>query len=451
MKTYVIKTFGCSMNYSDTERVATVLDANGLKEILDENEADFVVFTTCSVKQKAEDKVYSLINNIHKNRQKKNLNTKIVLTGCMVKKTSTQQFIPEEKDPILIKIPKIDIVFRIEDIYKIPELLEIGESKILDSYLNVTPKYSSSFQAIVPIQIGCDNYCTFCIVPYTRGREWSRPMKQILSEIEELAKKGVKEINLVGQNVNSYGKDLMDKKRKWDDKEMKWIKGEEKTPFTILLEEINKIEGIERVRFQSSNPHDMTDDIIEAICTLPKVMPNLHFALQSGDNNVLRRMNRKHSYEEYRNIVQKIRSINPKFSITTDIIVGFCGETDEEFEHTMEGIKELDIDLIYISQYSPRKGTVSGDKMKDDVPQEVKKSRWHKINNWLKIHVKNKMKNLVGSTQKVLIGREENGFFEGKNEYNVMVQVEGKNIKVGDIVDVEITDYSTWAVKGKKL
>ena len=434
------------MNYSDTERVCGVLESLNLEEIEDTIKADIAILTTCSVKQKAEDKVFSFIHNFYKARKKEGSNRKIFLTGCMVRQSSTQQDL--KKDPLLHRIPELDGVFRIEDILKLPELLNVGPSIQKNSYLDILPKYKSPFQAFVPIQTGCDNFCTFCIVPFTRGRERSRPMEEVLKEISFLAKKGLKEVTLVGQNVNSYGKGLMATNRAFDEEHSKWMDGNEKTPFTILLEKIQEIDGIERIRFQSSNPHDMTDDIVEAICTLPKVMPHLHFALQSGNNSVLKRMNRKHHYEEYKNIVDSIRLKRPDFSITTDIIVGFCGETEEEFQDSLRVFDEINPDLIYISQYSPRKGTASDNAMKNDIPQDKKKQRWHIMNDYLKKHVAEKMQSLIGSQQKVLIEKVEGREAEGKTEHNYVCQISGENISIGDIVSIKVIGASQWALKG---
>ena len=438
------------MNYSDTERVATILESQGLFEVDDLLAGDIAVLNTCSIKQKAEDKVFSFINNIDKKRRKDKRDVKILVTGCMVKKTSTQG--DEERDPLLKRIPQIDAVFRIEDTMFLPEMLGLGKSSDEEDYLNIIPKYKNPYQAIVPIQTGCDNFCTYCVVPFTRGREKSRSMEQILREVEGLAKHGVKEVWLVGQNVNSYGKGLPKTKRQFDEENATWMDGDEKTPFTQLLEKVNAIEGIERIRFQSANPHDMTDDIIEAICTLPAIMPALHFAVQSGNDEVLKRMNRRHTFQAYKDIVKKIRTKRPDFAITTDIIVGFTDETDQAFEDTLQGMKDIDVDLIYISQYSLRPGTPAAKTMEDNIPQNVKKARWHTMNDWLKAHVKQKMESLIGSTQKVLVEHiNEEGIAEGKTEHSRSCQIVGENIQLGDIVEVKIHEASQWSLKGDKI
>lgn len=436
------------MNYADSERVFYLLESAGLEERESYLDSEIVIFNTCSIKQKAEDKVYSMINNVSKKRRKENTEKKILLTGCMVKKTSIQE--SEEKDPLLKKFPEIDCVFRIEDTPKLLELLNIGKDQKLESYFDIPQKYSNKYQAIVPIQTGCDNFCTFCVVPYTRGREVSRNMDSILREIKALARNGCKEVTLVGQNVNSYGKGLPGIKRQFDEENNKWTKGNAKTPFTLLLEEVNKIEGIERIRFQSSNPHDMTDDIIEAICTTEKVMPHLHFALQSGDDEILQKMNRKHSYADYKDIVDKIRNLRPDFAITTDIIVGFSGESENAFQKTIQAMQDTDPDLIYISPYSLRKGTAAAKTIEDNVHQSVKKERFHILNNWLKDHISKKLKTLVSKKFKVLVENiNEKGEAEGKTEHNRQCIIKDQNLSVGDIVEVEVTKSSTWSLEGK--
>ena len=448
MQTYSIKTYGCSMNFSDTERVSRVLESLNLEEVSDHLLSDLTILTTCSIKQKAEDKVFSFIHNFSKQRKKDNKERKIFLTGCMVKLSSTTKSI--KKDELLNRIPELDGVFRIEDVLQLPELIKKGPSLKKNSYLDIIPKYKSNFQAFVPIQTGCDNFCTFCVVPFTRGREFSRPMKEILKEITFLVKKGLKEVTLVGQNVNSYGKNLEQSKKFFDTENMTWLQETQKTPFSVLLEEIHKIPEIQRIRFQSSNPHDMTDDLIDTICKLPKIMPHLHFALQSADNNVLKRMNRKHMYQEYIDIVEKIRKQRPHFAITTDMIVGFCGETEQEFKNSLKIFKDIDPSLIYISQYSPRKGTPSY-KMNDNVSGVTKKERFHIMNNLLKEHVAEKMKNLIGTKQKVLIEKIEKNTAEGKTEHNYLCNVNGDNFSIGDIVNIHITSSSQWAIEGNSL
>jgi tRNA-2-methylthio-N6-dimethylallyladenosine synthase len=443
------------MNTSDTERVCNILDSAGHEETLNIFDADIVIFNTCAIKQKAEDKVFSLINNVSKNALKHKRNIKILLTGCMVQKTSLQT--SKKRDPLLIRIPALFGVFRILESEDLPSLLlekKISETslKTAHNFFKIPHKYHSKTIAFIPIQSGCDNFCTYCIVPYTRGREFSRSVSDIIDEIKNAVSQGKKEIWLIGQNVNSYGKGNKDTKRIFNETTFKWETGEEKTPFASLLEKIHDIPGVERIRFQSSNPHDMTDDIIETITTLPKIMPWLHFALQSGNDEVLQRMNRKHSAQDFITIIEKIRKKKSDFAISTDIIVGFCDETDEEFEDTLKILQKIDIDMIYLSQYSERKGTLAQRNLKDSVSREKKHERWHTVNNFLKTHLYQKYETFIGKTFSVLIEKEiQKNVFEGKTEHFRTCEVHGENIHIGDIVPVKITSHSNWALTGKKV
>ncbi|MCD5382830.1 MiaB/RimO family radical SAM methylthiotransferase [Candidatus Gracilibacteria bacterium] len=456
LKTYSIKTFGCAMNFSDSEKISSVLDSYGLTEVLDDENADLVIFNTCSIKQKSEDKIFGLLHNFKKIKEKFP-HRKYGITGCMVKKSGIRdkESVFYSNDPLLRRSEILDFVFRILDLPKLPGILGINKNsdknlnEDKEKFFQIQQKLKSPHQAIIPIQTGCDNFCTYCVVPYTRGKEFSRSIAEITREINFYAKKGIKEVILVGQNVNSYGKGGGITKRKFDEENKKWLDGEEKTPFAKLLEEVNKIEGIERIRFQSSNPHDMTNDIIKAILNCEKVMPSLHFALQSGNDEILKKMRRRHTFDDFKKIVKKLRSKNKKFGISTDIIVGFCGETEGQFQNTLKAIREIQFDMIYISQYSVRKGTFAGDKMNDDISLEIKKKRWQETNEELKKSMKNRMSIFQGEKVKVLIDKIENGICEGKTEENYVCRFSEKNYKVGEIVEVEVIGSDTWALKGE--
>ncbi|HPO05746.1 MAG TPA: tRNA (N6-isopentenyl adenosine(37)-C2)-methylthiotransferase MiaB [Candidatus Gracilibacteria bacterium] len=441
--------FGCAMNYADAERVAAVLNQAGGEEVGAAEEADLVVMLTCAIKQKAEDKVFSTLHNLKAAARKQKKDLKVVLTGCMVKKTSSRQ--TEKADPLLHRLKELDYTLRIEEVSQLAYLIDWAKENNTQNFWEICPHYHSPFQAIVPIQTGCDNFCTYCIVPFTRGREYSRPYAEIEKEVQLLAQKGVKEILLVGQNVNSYGKNWPELAKYWNPEAQKWEISESKTPFSILLTKLNAIPGIERIRFSSSNPHDMTEDIIETITSLAKIMPALHFALQSGDNEILKRMNRKHTYEEYREIVHKIRARKPDFAISTDIIVGFCGETEDQFQHTCQAIRELDVDLIYISPYSMRTGTPASKSLVDDIPAKVKNRRWHELNNILKEISQRKLATLIGTEQLVLIEKIVDGLAEGKTEHNRTCQFSAKEKQVGDIVKVKITKNTIWSLTGELI
>ena len=451
------------MNYSDAERIGAVLERSGFCETGDELEADIIILITCSVRQKGEDRVFGLIKEYKKNAKLKKKSLLVGVTGCMVRKTGRRTMKDESfsqeyisSDALLRRSKLIDFVFRIEDTAMIPGLIQtfgtsnIEEIEREDHYLFIAPKYSNTYQSFIPIQTGCDNFCSYCIVPFTRGREWSRSEEEILAEIKTFVDQGGKEVTLVGQNVNSYGKQFRTKEQ-WNEKEAKWEKSTKKTPFTLLLEKVNEIPGIERIRFSASNPHDMTDDIIEAITTLSKVMPYLHFALQSGSNTVLQRMNRKHTYEDFRKILDIIRKRRPDYTFSTDIIVGFCGETDEEFTETVQAMKECHFEMVYIARYSPRKGTDSVTNMKDDISAEIKAKRWHQMNDMLKEFSAEQMKDLIGSPQKILIESWKDGVAEGRSEGYHRVQYKSDTDCRGEIVSVKIISANQWKVQGVKI
>ncbi|PJC56656.1 hypothetical protein CO024_01875, partial [Candidatus Gracilibacteria bacterium CG_4_9_14_0_2_um_filter_38_7] len=352
--------------------------------------------------------------------------------------------------------------------------------------------------ANIIIQTGCDNFCSYCIVPYTRGREISRPQDEILKEVEECVRNGTKEITLLGQNVNSYGKET--KKKLWNSEEFKWNTSldisSEKTPFRELLEGINSIEGLDRIRFTSSNPHDMTRDILSAHFELPKMCHYLHFALQSGSDEVLQNMNRKHTFEDFRLQVEYLRSRDPLFGISTDIIVGFPGETEEQFQETVQAFKICDFDFAFIARYSPRKGTRAAEMIKGNKEQEIseregnlsgksrtamsrtkdntmneeteigtqsssfaeismeeKARRWDILNTLLYKSVQKRNKLMLGRTEEILvIGQEKEGQLVGRtrNFKEVYIDHDDK-IKIGDLVTVKITEIDRWILKGQTV
>ena len=485
-KTYLIYTYGCTMNYADTERICALLDSYGLQEVKDQNQADIIIFNTCSIKKKAEDKVFWTFKQLKKLRRSW-AQKKFWITGCMVKKTWVRDVksIFYSNDDLFKRSEFIDFVFRILDAPVLLDLLELNNlhnndpddlqdaprrdainrvstgvnhiptekthsfTENKDEFFKLNQKFSSPFQAIIPIQTWCDNFCSYCVVPFTRWREYSRPMKDILKEIKIWVKKWKKEIMLVGQNVNSYWKWLAITKRKWDEENFTWHQGKEKTPFTILLEEISKTTWVERIRFQSSNPHDMTDDIIDIITKEKKIMPNLHLALQSWNNEILKKMKRMHSLEDYEVIVKKIRSKDTNFYISTDIIVWFPWETDKQFQDTLKAIKQIKFDMIYVSKYSPRKWTYAWDKLKDDIPEEIKNQRWHIVNNLLIENLEKRLTKLIWKNMKILVEKQKDGFCYWKDEYNFLCKFKNEDFKMWDIVDVKVIGKSKWAVSGE--
>ena len=390
---YFIKTFGCQQNKADSERVAAAFEARGMKLAKGYSDADYIVINTCMVRQSAEDRVYGLVRNLGKLKEK-NPKLKIIITGCMVGvafRDKTGKILQKLKE----RMPEIDEFIPIE---------EVG--------FDNEPIRTNKTQAWIPISNGCNNFCTFCVVPFTRGREISRPFEDIIAEAKKLKEQEYKEITLLGQNVNSYGADLilgeeniqvmrdLDKiyfensKLKFQNsklqlkiKNLKLIKnykpiyvkhlGRYRIPtlFPHLLEEVAKL-GFEKVDFISSNPWDFSDELIEVIAKYPNITRTIHLPVQSGDDNVLRRMNRWYTSAEYLALISKLKTQISNLKITTDIIVGFCGETEEEFKNTVKLCKKVGFEKAYIAMYSPRPMTAATKVMKDDVPYEIKKKRW---------------------------------------------------------------------------
>ena len=451
---YLIYTYGCQMNYSDTERMQTYLEALGFKQAKDEKEADMILFNTCSIRQKGEQRVIGKMVDMIKLR-KKNKNLIVVITGCMVRKSSSRY--SETRDKLFNRSHEIDIALRIEELPRLAELIKELNPKIklksikeesLEDYFNITPAYTSKSQAFIPISTGCDKFCTYCIVPFSRGREKSRPMIDILKECEEFVKQGCKEITLLGQTVDSYGLSNFDKQ----EGTFKYLpKG--KTPFVHLLEQIDKLysKGLRRLRFTSSHPKDISDDLIKAHSKLKTLMPYLHLPVQAGHDATLKRMNRPYTIKKYLEIIKKLRKTVPDIAISTDFIVGFCRETEKEFKATYDLFQKVEFDFAYFAQYSERKGTFSAKNLKDDIPEKVKRRRWHLINELLKKIVAKKLPKFIGKTLNVLVEFEEKGMLHGHSEHYKEVQFKGKKSLIGEIVPVKITKADKWVLEGKLL
>ncbi|MCT4617116.1 MAG: MiaB/RimO family radical SAM methylthiotransferase [Candidatus Gracilibacteria bacterium] len=481
MKKYFIWTFGCQMNYADSEKLAMILRKSGFEKADSWQESDLVIFNTCSVRQKGEDRVFGFIREIKKYNKELDKTgedrvIKIGITGCMVRKTGISSkyiemqrkritakkidLIRKEKgiynydDKLFPRSKELDFVIRIEDIRFLTKILseiydeQIGDDANFDDYLKAQQLRENPASANIVIQTGCDNFCTYCIVPYTRGREKSRNPDDIILEIKDAVKNGAKEVTLLGQNVNSYGKQFKDKY--WDKETFKWHKNAGKSPFRELLEEINKIEGLNRIRFTSSNPHDMTDDILSSHFELDKNCNYLHFAMQSGNDEMLKKMNRRHTYEDFKRIVKYLRSKDELFGISTDIIVGFSGETEKNFQDTVMAMKELEFDFAYLARYSVRKGTLASKMYPDDVPQEVKAERWHILNNILEENVKKRNSLMLNREEDVLISREDKDNFYGRTRNFKEVRiVKNSDIKIGDLVKVKILKIEGWMLFGE--
>jgi tRNA-2-methylthio-N6-dimethylallyladenosine synthase len=427
------------MNLSDSERVISVLDKAGYNWTDNEEEAGLIGILACSVRQKAIDKVYSRIHKWNKWKNHKNLIT--FISGCIL---------PNDHEKFL---KLFDITFQMKDLPKLPEMIsQYGittsvhlkpgidpHNENIEEFWNVKPSYQSDFEAYIPIQNGCDKFCSFCAVPFTRGREVSRPSKDILAEVALLVSQGYKTITLLGQNVNSYGLDK---------------RGQEIT-FPELLRQVgelgNRMKKEFWVYFTSPHPRDMTDEVIEVIAQYPVLGKQIHLPMQSGDDKVLIRMNRKHNMEKYRQIVQSIRRFLPEATLFTDIIVGFTGETEEQFENTRKAMEEFKFNMSYTAMYSPRPGATSH-RWEDDVLLEEKKRRLQILTEELRKHNRSYNKNLIGKTMRVLVRGEDRkeGFLSALTEGKLIVRFPaGNEILTGQFVDVEITSASDFSLEGK--
>ncbi|NUJ97583.1 radical SAM protein [Candidatus Gracilibacteria bacterium] len=667
MKKYCIKTFGCQMNEADSEKINMLLLQSGFLKVGDFEQSDLIIFNTCSVRKKGEDRVFSMIRDIEK-QQKNGKKTIIGITGCMVRKTGINEKYGEKQqkretakkiealkkiseifnndDKLFPRLKNLDFTFRIEEIKYLPFILshifgeKIGQEDKYDDYLKLKQQRENPNSASIIIQTGCDNYCSYCIVPYTRGREISRDKEEILSECREAIKNGAKEISLLGQNVNSYGKQAQ--KDLWDEEKSKWkgqkilkigididevlVKcweshvienynmkyqknfqyedlkdfdfngdgvlkkewfcffeenymqlklfpgvleilkkwktkghklfiitsrtlamkegtlrylenifgndffeeilftlehGEDKksilakkiqldvvlednphqildykkhedwktiifskpwnreevidnknhfraesweeidtiidslsfvSPFRELLNEVNAIPGIERIRFTSSNPHDMTYDILDAHFELEHSCNYLHFALQSGSNTILKKMNRRHTYEDFKEMIQYLRKKDPLFAISTDIIVGFSGETEADFLATLRAFEECEFDFAYIARYSVRPGTLASRLYPDDVADTIKAERWHILNNALKKSLQKRNQLMLGRQEEVfVVGEAKNQFFGRTRNFKEVFFDTSPDIHIGDMVQVKIVSLDDWVLKGERV
>ncbi len=462
------------MNIADSEKVAMMMLQSWISKTADPMEADIIIFNTCSVRKKWEDKVFSLARDLQKAKKKLWQKCIVWITWCMVRKTWIRKWLLEthrkrnaakkieilnsvndiynSDDKIFWMTEVIDFVFRIEEITYLAKLLsillkvDIWNDEKFNEYLKIKQLQSNPWSANIIIQTWCDNYCTYCIVPHTRWKETSRNSEEILSEIKQVAAKWTKEITLIWQNVNSYRKDARTKE--WDVQNLKWINTSVKTPMRELLEKIDSIEWIDRVRFTSSNPHDMTKDILDAHFDLNKTCNHLHFALQSWDNEILKKMNRKHTYEDFKEMVKYLRSKDQFFSISTDIIVWFPWESESQFENTVNAFNELEFDFAYIARYSPRRGTYSADKLTDDVEYKEKARRWHKLNNMLYNNVKKRSEMMIWKNETILIEwtTEHWKYFWRTRNYKEIYFENTKKAKIWDLVEVKIEKMLKWTL-----
>lgn len=429
-----IRSFGCQLNVSDGEKIKGLLKKMGYGFTEDEHEADLIILNTCAVRESAEDRVFGIVGSMKKLKE---LRPSLIIgiAGCM----TAQSHIA---DKIKKSYPQVDLVLGTSAISALPRLLleavkgakfsaDISE---YDDFSEVAEQVrDSSYKASVPIMFGCNNFCTYCIVPYVRGRERSRRPEDIIEEVRQLAAQGYKEIMLLGQNVNSYGNDL-----------------DGKCSFPQLLRELNKIEGDFWIRFMSSHPKDASKELIDAIFDCEKVAKHLHLPVQSGSSDVLHRMNRRYTIDKYLGIVDMIRSRDPDFSLTTDIIVGFPDETYEEFRATLDVIKNVKYDNIYSFIYSKRTGTKAAE-MPDGTSDEEKGRRMRELLEVQRQVSTEHYKRFIGRTMRVLAdgtSKKKKGWLTGKSSEFIIVEFEGDSSLIGQFVDIEITDAMNWAVTG---
>lgn len=436
------------MNTADGQRVATVCERNGYVATSDWRKADLMLYISCSIKQRAEDKIVGGHMNELREIKKINPRLRVGISGCMVRKTSTR--LDKNPDRILKILDTVDFVFRMEDLDQVEYLLreknpnDVGRNFGDPSYLRVKAK-NKGVQGFLPIMTGCDNFCTFCIVPYSRGREQSRLMSEIITEAKEMQKGGVKEILLLGQNVNSYG----NKNPVYDDK---FPDDGVNHPFTRLLIEVNNIPGIKRIRYSSPHPKDITEDLIRTMSELENVCEHVHIPLQSGDNELLKKMNRHYTAEHFLNLIQLIRKYMPRAGISTDVIVGFCGETEEQFQNTMKVGQQACFDMSYTSMYSNRKQTYAGRFLEDDIAKEIKNKRYHEFNDLIRQSSLANNKKYIGEVWEILVEKIQDGYAIGKTRTNRTVRFPvSTDMHQGNFVNVLIASAKEWILEGEEI
>lgn len=436
-KKFFIHKFGCQLNFADAEKMEGILLQEGFEKSESDEEADLILLCTCAVRESAENRVYGFLGELKKYKEKKS-SLKIGLCGCMANEEVTVQKIKKS-------YPYVDLVFGTGSISNLPEMVDKLYNGNIKKYVadineylpdseDAMPHRQSTFRAFVPVMYGCNNFCTYCIVPYTRGRERSRTPESIIDEIKKLIKSGYKEIFLLGQNVNSYGKDL-----------------EKKITFAELLQMINDIEGDFWIRFLSSHPKDASNELIDIVKADNKIEPHFHLPVQSGSSKILKDMNRHYSIDDYMKIIDYLRKDNPEFSITTDIIVGFPNESDAEFEETISLIEKVKYDNIFSFIYSKRSGTKAAG-IDDKISASEKSGRMQKMLEIQRNITSESYKRFIGKTYKVLtdgVSKKGLPLMTGKNHEGIIVEFEGDESMTGKFVNVKITSSANWAVKGE--
>ena len=422
---YFIWTIGCQMNKAESQQIAGYLDSAGYRAGTSLSNADLVVLNTCVVRQSAENKVLGTLG-ILKGLKNRHPNLQILVTGCFVN-SNTQE--------LKSRFPHVDLLFKPGDY---PELIDWGQKQgiPIDQRL---PRYPRNYNgvarspcALIPIIQGCDNFCSYCIVPYRRGREVSRHLGEIVCKVEELVRRGVKEVTLVGQNVDSYGHDLPGHPDLAD-----------------LLNELSSIDDLVRIRFLTNHPKDISLKLIETMSSLNKVCEHLELPVQAGDDDILKAMRRGYTLEQYRELVHTIRRKIPQISLSTDLIIGFPGETEEQFEHSLSLVKEMRFDVVHAAAYSPRPGTIAQREYQDSIPAEVKKERLHKIEELQAAIAGEINSQLQGRQVEVLVEGSKGGKWFGRTRSNKLVFFEDASDWLGQLARIQIKKTSPWSLKGR--
>lgn len=434
-----IKTFGCQMNVYDSDKMAAVLSAEKGMELTDTpEEADLILFNTCSVREKAQEKVFHDLGRV---RHLKNNNPDLLIGvgGCVAS---------QEGKNIVRRAPFVDLVFGPQTLHRLPDLIDArrrtGQSQVditfpeIEKFDRLPPARTEGATAFVSIMEGCSKYCSFCVVPYTRGEEVSRPLEDVLTEIAELAIQNVKEVTLLGQNVNAYqGK----------------INSDEIADFAMLLEYVHEIPGIERIRFTTSHPREFTTRLIETYQRLPKLVNHVHLPVQSGSDRILAAMKRGYTSIEYKSIIRKLRNIRPEISISSDFIIGFPGESDADFEATMRLIEDVEFDESYSFIYSPRPGTPAAD-LDDETSKEVKLERLYRLQEKIRSNADKISQKMVGTSQRVLvegISKKDANDLYGRTDNNRVINFPGHIESIGYFMDIRVTSALTHTLRGETL
>ena len=439
MKKLYIRTFGCQMNEYDSDKMADVLGAaDGLEKTDNPEEADVILFNTCSVREKAQEKVFHDLGRV-KHLKQKNPNLIIGVGGCVAS---------QEGEAIVARAPYVDLVFGPQTLHRLPKLIaerkSSGRSQVdisfpeIEKFDNLPPARVEGASAFVSIMEGCSKYCTFCIVPYTRGDEVYRPLADVLAEVAGLAAQGVKEVTLLGQNVNAWRAPVDGD-------------GGEMADFAFLLECVHDIPGIERLRYTTSHPREMTQRVVDAYAKLPKLVSHLHLPVQAGSDRVLAAMKRGYTVLEYKSLVRRLRSARPDISLSSDFIIGFPGETEADFEATMKLIDDLKFDTSFSFVYSARPGTPASD-LPDDTPADVKLARLARLQKRIEEHAAEISASMVGSVQRILVegpSKKDPNELAGRTDNNRVVNFAGNPRLVGNFVDVTITSALPHSLRGE--